>query len=195
MRIPPGQKATKKFPILHDGEVPNYDLTKWTFRVYGMVEEEKVLDYEEFMALPRVRIVSDIHCVTKWTRLDNQWEGVSSRVIKDIVRVDDGAKFVMIHGFAGFTANLSLEDFLADDVLFAIKHNGKELTPEHGYPLRLVVPRLYFWKSAKWAEGVEFTREDKPGYWEQRDYHMRGDPWKEERFGDSKFQRLYPEDT
>lgn len=185
MRIPPGQKVTKKFPVLHEGEIPEYDLSKWTFRISGMVEEERVLKYEEFMSLPRVRIVSDIHCVTKWTRLDNEWEGVSTGTIKSLTRIHNNAKFVIVHGFAGYTANLSIADFLASDTLFAIRHNGNELTPEHGYPLRLVVPRLYFWKSVKWVEGVEFIEEDRPGYWEQRGYHMHGDPWKEERFGDS----------
>jgi DMSO/TMAO reductase YedYZ molybdopterin-dependent catalytic subunit len=182
-RVPPGQSLTEKFPVLHYGGVPKVDVSKWTLRIWGLVEKERKLSYEEFIALPEVKVFSDVHCVTGWSRLDNTWEGVSTQAIKGLVKILPEAKFVIVHGAGGFTTNLSLDDFFESDVLFAIKHNGESLTPEHGYPLRLVVPRLYFWKSAKWVEGVEFTAKDRRGFWESRGYHNHGDPWKEERYG------------
>lgn len=182
-RVPPEQRLTEKWPVLQHGGVPKIDVSKWTFRIWGLVEKERKLSYEEFMALPQVKVFSDVHCVTGWSRLDNTWEGVGTQVIKGLVKILPEAKFVIVHGAAGFTTNLSIEDFFESDVLFAVKHNGEALTPEHGYPLRLVVPRLYFWKSAKWVEGVEFTAKDRRGFWESRGYHNRGDPWKEERYG------------
>jgi DMSO/TMAO reductase YedYZ molybdopterin-dependent catalytic subunit len=182
-RVPPGQRVTEGWPVLHHGEVPLIDTSKWTFRVFGLVEEERSLDFEEFMALPRLKVFSDIHCVTRWSKLGNLWEGVSASVIKDLVKIRPGARFVIVHAFGGFTTNLSLVDFFAEDALFATKYNGETLTPEHGWPVRLVVPRLYFWKSAKWVTGVEFVKEDRPGFWESAGYHNHGDPWKEERFG------------
>ena len=182
-RVPPNQRLTEKWPVLHHGGVPSIDVAKWTFRVWGLVEKERKLSYKEFMALPRVTVLSDVHCVTGWSKLDNTWEGVSTQVIKGLVKVLPEAKFVIVHSAQGFTTNLTVEDFFEPDVLFAIKHDGEALTPEHGYPLRLVVPRLYFWKSAKWVEGVEFTAKDRKGFWESRGYHNRGDPWKEERYG------------
>ena len=182
-RVPPNQRLTEKWPVLHHGDVPRIDISKWTFRIFGLVEKERKLSYEEFLALPMVTVLSDVHCVTGWSRLDNTWEGVSTQVIKALVKVFPEAKFVILHGAGSFTTNLSLNDFFESDVLFAIKHNSEPLTPEHGYPLRLVVPRLYFWKSAKWVEGVEFTAKDRRGFWESRGYHNHGDPWKEERYG------------
>lgn len=146
------------------------------------MKREKTLDFDEFMALPRVKVFSDIHCVTGWSKLNNTWEGVSTRVIKELAEIHPEAKYVMVHAVQGFTTNLSVEDFFADDVLFAVAHDGNPLTPEHGYPVRLVVPRLYFWKSAKWVTGVEFMAKDKKGFWESYGYHNRGDPWKEERY-------------
>jgi len=181
-RVPPGQKLTEKWPALHFGTVPDIDISKWTFTISGLVEEERGLNYQEFMALPGVKVFSDIHCVTGWSKLDNLWEGVSTSQIRQLVRILPEAVFVMVHSAGGFTTNLSLGDFFQPDVLFAIKHNGEPLTPEHGYPLRLVVPRLYFWKSAKWVTGVEFMAEDKRGFWESYGYHNHGDPWKEERY-------------
>lgn len=181
-RLPPGQVLTRKWPVLHYGSVPGVDLTRWDFRVFGEVEEPYTLSYEEFMALPRVRLTSDIHCVTRWSKFDNVWEGVAARPLVDRARPRPGADFVMVHAEAGFTANLHREDLLKEDVLFACRHNGEDLTPDHGWPLRLVVPHLYFWKSAKWVRGLEFKRGDEPGFWEKAGYHMRGDPWKSERF-------------
>jgi DMSO/TMAO reductase YedYZ molybdopterin-dependent catalytic subunit len=182
-RVPPGQRLTEKFPVLHHGDVPQIDVSKWTFRIWGLVEQERKLSYEEFLALPQVKVFSDVHCVTGWSKLNNTWEGVSAQAIKELVKILPEAKFIIVHCYAGFTTNLTLEDFFQTDVLFAVKHNGELLTPEHGYPLRLVVPRLYFWKSAKWVEGVEFTAKDREGFWESRGYHNHGDPWKEERYG------------
>jgi len=146
------------------------------------VEEECNLSYREFLALPRARVLSDVHCVTGWSRLDNQWEGVLTTTLKVLVRIMPEARFAIVHAEGNFTTNLLLEDFFGEDVIFAISHDGIAISPEHGYPVRLVVPRLYFWKSAKWVTGVEFTAEDRPGFWESHGYHNRGDPWKEERY-------------
>jgi DMSO/TMAO reductase YedYZ molybdopterin-dependent catalytic subunit len=181
-RVPPGQKLTEKWPALHYGSVPKIDIAKWRFNIFGLVEKERRLSYAEFTALPMVKVYSDIHCVTGWSRLDNLWEGVSSGQLRELVNILPEAKFVMVHSTGGFSTNLSLDDFFQPDVLFAIKHNGEPLTKDHGYPLRLVVPRLYFWKSAKWVSGVEFMAEDKRGFWESGGYHNHGDPWKEERY-------------
>ena len=181
-RIPPGQRLVKEWPVLHAGRVPDINIEKWSFRIFGLVEKEKILNLKEFMALPMVEVFSDIHCVTSWSKLDNTWEGVSTSEIKSLVKIKGEAEFVMVHGIGGFTTNLSLEDFFAEDVLFAVKHDGKPISVEHGAPLRLVVPRLYFWKSAKWVNGIEFMAKDKPGFWESRGYHNHGDPWMEERY-------------
>ncbi|MBI2830277.1 MAG: sulfite oxidase-like oxidoreductase [Chloroflexi bacterium] len=183
-RLPPGQHVTEKFPVLHYGDVPKIDTSRWTLRIFGLVEEAKTLSYEGFIAIPHVKVFSDIHCVTRWSRLNNLWEGISASAIRGLVDILPSAKFVMVHGVAGFTTNLSLDDFFQPDVLFALKHDNQTLTPEHGYPVRLVVPRLYFWKSAKWVTGLEFMAQDKPGFWESHGYHMRGDPWKEERYSE-----------
>jgi DMSO/TMAO reductase YedYZ molybdopterin-dependent catalytic subunit len=181
-RVPPGQRLTEKWPVLHYGFVPDIDLAQWTFTISGLVKERRVLTYEEFASLPRVKVLSDIHCVTGWSRLNNLWGGVSTGVIKSLTTILPEAKFVIVHAAGNFTTNLTLSDFFATDVLFAMEHDGQPLTPEHGYPVRLVVPRLYFWKSAKWVTGIEFRAKDMPGFWESRGYHNHGDPWKEERY-------------
>lgn len=181
-RIPPGQRVTNRWPVLHEGTVPSIDVATWTFTISGLVEKERTLDFTEFTALPRVKVFSDIHCVTRWSKLDNLWEGVGTQVIKELVDILPEARYVIVHAERGFTTNLSLQDFFAEDVLFAVKHDGEPLTPEHGYPVRLVVPRLYFWKSAKWVTGTEFMEKDRPGFWESYGYHNHGDPWKEERY-------------
>ncbi|MDH5477671.1 MAG: sulfite oxidase-like oxidoreductase [Nitrospinota bacterium] len=181
-RLPPGQILTEKFPVLHYGEVPEFDSTNWDFRIFGLVEQEVALDFDEFSQLPSQRIEADFHCVTTWSRYDNLWEGVLARTLAALARPLPGARHVLIHCEQGYTTNLSLEDFLRDNVLFALKWGGKKLTPEHGYPLRLVVPHLYAWKSAKWARGVEFMEDNRRGFWESRGYHNNGDPWREERF-------------
>lgn len=181
-RVPPGQRITEKWPVLQYGEVPEIDVSKWIFTISGLVEKELRLTHKDFMSLPRVKVLSDVHCVTGWSKLDNYWGGVSSSVIGKLVKILPEAKFVIVHSSGGFTTNLSLEDFFEPDVLFAVKRNGEFLTPEHGYPVRLVAPRLYFWKSAKWVTGIEFVAVDKRGFWESRGYHNHGDPWKEERY-------------
>lgn len=181
-RVPPGQRSTGRFPVLHAGKVPDIDISEWTFRIWGLVREEKELSFDEFMNLPRVTVLSDIHCVTGWSKLDNKWEGVSTSALGNLVEILPGAKFAIVHAFGGFTTNLTLEDFFQQDVVLAVKRGGKPLSPGHGYPVRLVVPRLYFWKSAKWVTGVELIDTDRPGFWETRGYHNRGDPWEEERY-------------
>jgi DMSO/TMAO reductase YedYZ molybdopterin-dependent catalytic subunit len=181
-RVPPGQRLVKNWPVLSYGGVPRIDLSQWTFSVSGLVEEERNFTWEEFTGLPQVTIVSDIHCVTHWSRLDNRWEGVAVTELAKIVRPKPEARFVMVQCYGGYTTNLRLEDILDGDVLFALKHDGQPLPPEHGGPVRLVVPKLYFWKSAKWVRGVSFMERDHPGFWEMYGYHMRGDPWKEERY-------------
>jgi DMSO/TMAO reductase YedYZ molybdopterin-dependent catalytic subunit len=181
-RLPPGQKLTDKWPVLHYGKTPNIDARKWTFTTSGLVEKERTLTYDEFIALPQVEVFSDIHCVTTWSRYNNTWEGVSAGAIKDIAGIKGEAKYVIVQGPGGFTTNLPIEDFFQPDVLFALKHDGKPLTADHGGPVRLVVPRLYFWKSAKWVTGIKFTAEDEPGFWERAGYHNHGDPWQEERY-------------
>jgi len=183
-RIPPNQRVTTNFPVLHYGEVPEIDVNQWTLSMFGLVEKERKLSYREFISLPRVKVFSDIHCVTGWSKLDNLWEGVRTAVIKDLVKILPGANFLMVHGAGGFTTNLSLGDFFQPDVLFAMHHNHNPLSRAHGYPVRLVVPRLYFWKSAKWVTGVEFMAQERPGFWEINGYHTHGDPWKEERYRD-----------
>ncbi len=183
-RVPPGQTLTSGFPVLHHGDVARYkDVAKeWDLRVFGLVEEELRLSYDDFMALPRREFGNDIHCVTTWSKLDNVWEGVAVGEVIGRVKIKPEAKFVMLHAEHGWTTNLPIEDFLRETSFFGIKHNGAELTPEHGYPVRMVVPHLYFWKSAKWLRGIEFMAKDKPGFWERNGYHMYGDPWKEQRY-------------
>jgi DMSO/TMAO reductase YedYZ molybdopterin-dependent catalytic subunit len=182
-RVPPGQRLTDKWPVLHYGSVRKIDVKKWTFKITGLVEKEVTLTYEDFISLPQVEVFSDIHCVTTWSRLNNTWEGVSAGVIKDLTKLKVEAKYVMVEGEGGFTTNLPLDDFFQEDALFALKHDGQPISAEHGGPVRLVVPRLYFWKSAKWVTGVRFMAKNEPGFWERAGYHIHGDPWTEERYG------------
>ena len=181
-RIPPGQYKTDKFPVLHYGSVPHTDLATWDFKVWGEVDSPFTLTWAQFKDLPRKTVHTDIHCVTRWTKLDNDWEGVATRDVLARVRVRPEARFVMAHSYGGYTTNLPLDDFAAADSILAHRHGGEPLAPEHGWPLRLVVPRLYFWKSAKWIEGIELLPQDTLGYWEEGGYHRRGDPWREQRY-------------
>jgi DMSO/TMAO reductase YedYZ molybdopterin-dependent catalytic subunit len=181
-RLPPGQALTLKWPVLHYGSVPRFDPETWDFRAFGLVEKPLRLTWEEFLHLPRVEVTADFHCVTRWSRFDNRWEGVPFRAICDLTQPRPEATHVLVHAEEGFTANVPLPDLLADDVLFAFQHDGEPLPAEHGGPLRLVVPKLYAWKSAKWVRGLEFLPHDRAGFWEQNGYHMYGDPWKEQRF-------------
>lgn len=181
-RVPPGQAVTQKWPVLHYGDIPRVDLKTWDFRLFGLVEQPVTLTWDQFKQLPRTTVHCDIHCVTRWSRLDNTFEGVAVRDLFDLVQRQPEARFVTIHAEHGFTTNLPLDDLLQSNVLLADTHDGAPLAPEHGWPLRLVVPHLYFWKSAKWVRGFELRATDRPGFWEQYGYHMRGDPWKEERY-------------
>ena len=182
-RVPPGQSRTKKWPVLDAHGAPKVDLATWKLEVGGLVEEGFSLSLPEFGALPRVKVFADFHCVTTWSRLGNLWEGVSTRELLSRANPRPEAKFVVVHGYDyGWTTNLPLADFLNDDALLADMHDGEPIPPEHGGPVRLIVPLLYAWKSAKWVKKIELVAEDQPGYWEQGGYHMRGDPWNEERF-------------
>ncbi|MFJ9204355.1 sulfite oxidase-like oxidoreductase [Bacillus velezensis] len=182
-RIPPNQNVTTKFPVLHAGNVPYYeDMSKWNLQVYGHVDRPMLLSFEDIKAFPEAEVKNDIHCVTGWSRLDNIWQGIRAKDIAEKAGVHKEAGFVILHAEEGWTANLPLSDFTRETSLLAYAHNGEPLTPEHGYPLRGVFPHLYFWKSAKWLRGIQFTKENHPGFWEKNGYHMRGDPWKNERF-------------
>ena len=181
-RLPPGQVVTQKWPVLTYGETPRVDLATWTFRCDGLVEKEISWTWKEFLELPRVQVRSDIHCVTRWSRYDNLWEGVSVNEIFRRARVAPGAVAVMAHTHEGYTTNIPLDELRGEDVLLAYKHDGRDLPPEHGGPCRLVVPKLYFWKSAKWIRSFEFLDVNPPGFWEVNGYHLHADPWKEERF-------------
>lgn len=184
VRLPPGQHLTAGWPVLHYGGIPRIKdpQTDWKFHVSGLVEEERTFTWDEFNALGQAKDVSDIHCVTTWSKYDNEWQGVPFRALYDQLTLKPEAKFVMVHSYGGYTTNLPLEDLLRDGVLFAHTHNGEPLTPEHGWPMRLVVPHLYFWKSAKWVGGMQFLASDRPGFWETYGYHIYGDPWREERY-------------
>ncbi len=181
-RIPPGQQLTTKWPVLTYGPVPKVDLATWDLRITGLVEELTWYTWDEFKALPQARRHNDIHCVTRWSKLDSDWDGVAVLELMKRVALKPEAKAVVVHAEHGFTANLLLDDFLRADNMLAHSHGDEPLTPEHGYPLRLVVPHLYFWKSVKFVRGLEFVAEDQPGFWERNGYHMRGDPWDEERY-------------
>jgi DMSO/TMAO reductase YedYZ molybdopterin-dependent catalytic subunit len=183
-RIPPGQYSTEKWPVLHYGSVPAADLTRWDFRIFGEIDNPFTFDWAAFRQMPRKSTHTDIHCVTRWTRLDMDFEGVPIQHILELAQVKPSAGFVVAHCEQGYTANLPLEVLDDDDVLLADIADGQPLTPEHGYPLRLVVPKRYFWKSAKWIRGLEFLREDRLGFWERYGYHNNADPWKEERFSE-----------
>ena len=181
-RLPPGQALTEKFPVLHYGHVPQIDLTKWTLSVFGDVDKELRWNWAEFQQLPTVTVNTDIHCVTGWSKFDTVWEGPLFRDFIKLFGVKPTAKFVIAHAAHGFTTNLPLDTMLEDDVILAWKYNGQYLTPEHGFPVRTLVPERYFWKSAKWLQKLEFSKADRPGFWEQAGYHNEGDPWKEERY-------------
>jgi DMSO/TMAO reductase YedYZ molybdopterin-dependent catalytic subunit len=183
-RIPPGQYKTDKFPVLHYGSIPSTDLATWDFRVFGEVDSPFTLTWGEFRALPRKQVQADIHCVTRWTKLDTGWEGVPIQEILTRAQVRPSATHVLAHSEQGYTANLPLSVLDDDDVLLADTYDGRPLEPEHGWPLRLFVPKRYFWKSAKWIRGLEFLDHDILGFWERYGYNNDADPWKEERFSE-----------
>jgi len=193
-RIPPGQSQTAidaktgraKWPVLDTSGPPPIDLANWSLRLFGLVESERSFSWDEFCALPRAQVRCDIHCVTRWSRLDNVFEGPTVRTVLDHINIKPEARYVLLraHDKVGsdWSTNLPLEDFRGEDCVFALRHDGEPLSAAHGGPCRLVVPRRYFWKSAKWVKSVEFRADDYPGFWEQNGYHMRGDPWSEQRY-------------
>ena len=183
-RVPPGQFLTEKFPVLHYGSVPIYkNLDKWDFRVFGLVEAPLRFTWDELLKLPQQTQTVDIHCVTRWSKLDTTWTGIPWRELLKLAKIKPEATHIMAHCEYGFTANIALDVLDDDDTMLAFAYADKPLEPDHGYPLRLLVPKKYFWKSAKWLRGIEFMAGDRPGFWERNGYHMEGDPWKEERFG------------
>jgi DMSO/TMAO reductase YedYZ molybdopterin-dependent catalytic subunit len=181
-RLPPGQHLTEKWPVLHAGEVPHVDLATWTFRVFGEVEQEATLDWEQFNALPRSSNVQDIHCVTRWSRFDTEFEGVHWRELARLARPRSAAHFVVAHAEHGFSSNVPLAFLEHENALLATHADGEPLTAEHGGPMRLVIPGKYFWKSAKWLRGIELSSIDRPGFWERYGYHNDADPWQEQRY-------------
>ena len=181
-RVPPNQRITSEFPVLHVGSVPAFDPKTWDFRVEGLVGNAVRLGFDEFLRLPKVLSVSDFHCVTGWSRLDNRWEGVAFKTIADLVKPLKEAKFVTVVCEGDYTTSLPLEELLGDDVLLAYGFEGKSLEPVHGGPVRLIVPKKYAYKSAKWVRKLRFTREQELGFWEKRGYSNTADPWKEERY-------------
>jgi len=181
-RLPPNQAATLKWPVLHYGSVPRFDPARWDFKMTGLVEQPITLAWAEFNKLPKTRVTSDFHCVTRWSRFDNHWEGVAFRDVMKLVKLKPEAKFVLVHAEQGYTANVPLADLDRDNVLFATHHDGEPLTADHGFPLRLIVPHLYGWKSVKWVRGIEFFDHDVAGFWERNGYHMYGDPFQEQRY-------------
>jgi DMSO/TMAO reductase YedYZ molybdopterin-dependent catalytic subunit len=192
-RLPPGQSLTQKFPVLHYGPIPRFDPETWDFRVWGQVEEEIRWTWGAFQELPRTTVKMDIHCVTRWSKADTEWEGVSVRALVEagLLRLKSDARYVIQHAEYGFTVNLPLDALMADNFLLATHFDGEPLTPDHGYPLRGVIGYIpgredlstpYFWKGAKWLRGLEFLAEDRPGFWEQAGYHNEADVWKEQRF-------------
>jgi DMSO/TMAO reductase YedYZ molybdopterin-dependent catalytic subunit len=183
-RLPPGQHLVKNWPVLDLGLVPDITESQWRLDIKGAVEAPQSWDWNAFQAQPQSEEVTDIHCVTTWSRYDNRWKGVSTRDLLDLVKPREEAAFVALSSYDGYTTNLALEDFAAPDAMLVHSWEGQPLTREHGGPVRLMVPHLYFWKSAKWLRGIEFRTRDQPGFWEVRGYHNRGDPWAEERYSD-----------
>lgn len=192
-RLPPGQSLTRKFPVLHYGDVPKVNLATWTFRIYGEVEEEREWNWEEFNQLPRSSVTLDLHCVTRWSKFDTLWEGVALNTLveQEVIKLTPAAKYVIQHCEQGYTTNTSLDLALSENMLMATHYDGKPLELEHGYPLRMVIGVIpgksesktaYLWKGGKWLRGLEFSSEDKPGFWERGGYHNEADPWREQRF-------------
>jgi DMSO/TMAO reductase YedYZ molybdopterin-dependent catalytic subunit len=180
-RLPPGQSLTLKWPILHIGSVPRFDPAKWDFRIEGLVDDPIRIAWGGFMRLPMQEIVADMHCVTRWSRFDVRWEGVPFAEVAKLVNLKAEAKHAMILA-EGYTSNVPLADLMRPTTIFALKHNAEPLPADHGYPLRLVVPHLYAWKSVKWVRGIRFMAEETPGFWEDSGYHIYGDPFREQRF-------------
>jgi DMSO/TMAO reductase YedYZ molybdopterin-dependent catalytic subunit len=182
-RLPPGQRLVENWPVLDLGIQPDVPKADWRLTIDGSVDNPVTWDWGAFAAQPQVEDVSDVHCVTQWSRYDNRWSGVSTRHIVDLVRPRPETTDVILHSYDGYTTNVTLGAFTDDDCLIAHGHDGVPLTREHGGPARLIIPRYYFWKSAKWVKRIEFAAADRPGFWEVRGYHNVGDPWTEQRYG------------
>jgi DMSO/TMAO reductase YedYZ molybdopterin-dependent catalytic subunit len=182
-RLPPGQYLTEKWPVLYAGTIPQVDLATWDFEVWGEVENPIALSWEELTALPSVDVTQDIHCVTRWSRFDTTFGGVAWATIKELVRPTAAARFAIAHAEQGYTANVPASFLDLEGAMLATHADGQPLAPEHGWPLRLIVPGKYFWKSAKWLRGVELSAADRPGFWERYGYHNDADPWQEQRYG------------
>ena len=182
-RLPPGQRVTEDWPVLTYGATPEIDTTSWQLRIWGEVENEATLQWGDLLDLGLVERINDVHCVTTWSRYDNTWQGVLIATILEQARPKTDAVGIMFHSYGGYTTNVPLEDIYQDDhAMLAIQHDGKPITPSHGGPVRGVIPSLYFWKSAKWVNGMELITQDRPGFWEMYGYHIHGDPWTEERY-------------
>jgi DMSO/TMAO reductase YedYZ molybdopterin-dependent catalytic subunit len=181
-RLPPGQYFTERFPVLHVGDVPDIDPATWDLSVFGLARSPRRFTFDELRSLPAVEVVTDIHCVTKWSKFDTRWEGVRFRDLLALVDPDPLARFIVEHAELGYTTNLPIADLLGDDTLIAWAFDGQPIEAKHGGPVRMVVPARYFWKSAKWLRGIELVADDQPGFWERNGYHNVGDPWREERF-------------
>jgi DMSO/TMAO reductase YedYZ molybdopterin-dependent catalytic subunit len=181
-RIPPGQRVTRGWPVLHEGPIPRFDKGSWRLAVRGACAHQIEFTYEELRALPNVELDADFHCVTGWSKLENLWRGVQTKLLVHQAQAAPDASHVLVHGQHGYTANLSVDVLLDESTLLAWSHNGSDLAPEHGFPLRLLVPSLYGWKSVKWVIALELMSHDQRGFWETRGYHNRADPWREERY-------------
>lgn len=181
-RLPPGQRLVEHWPVLDLGVQPEIPLDKWRLTIDGLVEAPTVWRWDDILAQPEFEDVSDIHCVTSWSRFDNRWRGVSARHLLSLVRPKPEARHVVFHSYDTYTTNVALDAFAAEDVLLATHHDGEPIPVEHGGPLRVIMPRWYFWKSAKWVKRIEFVAADRPGFWEERGYHNEGDPWEEQRY-------------
>jgi DMSO/TMAO reductase YedYZ molybdopterin-dependent catalytic subunit len=190
-RVPPGQYVTQKWPVLTYGDTPMIAAGDWSLRVFGLVRAELRLDWAAFQALPRLEVTADFHCVTRFSTLDNRWAGVATRELLRHVTLAPDTAHVVVHCHGGYTTNLPLEDFLSERALLADSHGGRPLAVEHGGPLRLVVPHLYAWKSAKWLSGIELVAEERRGFWEENGYHAYGDPWSEQRFSFQEIEHAY----
>jgi DMSO/TMAO reductase YedYZ molybdopterin-dependent catalytic subunit len=183
-RVPPGQVIAQRWPVLHHGDVPAFDPATWDLRISGLVRKPVRLSWDEFQALPQTTVDADMHCVTRWSLLDNHWRGVPFQLLMEQAGVLPAANFVLLHGEGDYTANVPVAAVRDPAALLAVANNGEPLTPEHGFPVRAVIPSRYAWKSVKWLRGIEFLAEDRPGFWEEYGYHDNADPWREERFRD-----------
>ena len=182
MKIPPGQILTNKFPTMTFGSIPQIDLDEWELKIFGSITKEITLKWSDLQKLPKYKLTSAFHCVTQWSKINNEWEGILISTLIEFCDIKDFPNNITVHCYGGYTTNVQYTTLNENKAVLAYQHDQTALTPEHGGPLRLILPERYAWKSAKWINGLEFTKEDKPGFWESRGYHMEGDPWKQQRF-------------